>query len=533
MNKDDDEGNLSAEMEREIFNMKDIDKMTEFTDNQVFTNIDLNNKKNPSVKLFTDKKKSNAKIELDAGVKQIEDKISTFEKNIQKDDYDYNQQRKNDSDYEEENINDEIDTFTDKAVIIDRYHIIQKKLKEKNNQIDILRNQVENYKKRGNDVLDTIRNAKDTDMKDKKLIDLVKKNQDLNLKLEKYKLKESNLQKQLNETEKQLSELQKEMNNLEKNKNIPVDQMELNSLKKNLKQTETHLTEERNKLQLTKEENTKLNILIKREVGETFDINRALSDQNYFKPRSEIIEGLKTKIKTLENKIKVLTIDNNNNLNNNNSINNSILSQKSNNTQIVSPISTNVVPYSSYKKEKENLLKEIEKGRVELNKIKEQNSKLKSRKNVLEKELTSQKEQLTDKIKILLEKSDNDEKLIVAMKNELLKKGVNIGNYYEDQTFNLNQEIQKLRMQIKEKDKYINNITAILLPDKVGSDLSEINEQINSGTLSNIMNRISELERENQKLKNASEDAKISESLAKENAKLRMKIAQLESRING
>ena len=530
---DEDEGNLSAEMEREIFNMKDIDKMTEFTDNQVLTNIDLNDKKNPTQKILSDKQKKNSKIEVDAGVKQIEDKISNFEKNIQKEDYDYNQQRKNDSDYEEENINDEIDTFTDKAVIIDRYHIIQKKLKEKNNQIDILRNQIENYKKRGNEVLDSIRNAKDTDMKDKKLIDLVKKNQDLNLKLEKHKLKESNLQKQLNETEKQLSDLQKEMNNLEKNKNIPVDQMELNSLKKNLKQTETHLTEIRNKLQLTKEENTKLNILIKREVGETFDINRALSDQNYFKPRAEIIEGLKTKIKTLEGKLKIL--ENNSNLNNNISqiTNNSILSQKTNQTNVVSPISTNVVPYSSYKKEKDNLLKEIEKGRTELNKIKEQNSKLKSRKNVLEKELTSQKEQLTDKIKILLEKSDNDEKLIVAMKNELIKKGVNIGNYFEDQTFNLNQEIQKLRMQIKEKDKYINNITAILLPDKIGSDINDLNEQINSGTLSNIMNRISELEKENKRLKNGSEDAKISESLAKENAKLRMKIAQLESRLSG
>ncbi len=44
------------------------------------------------------------------------------------------------------------------------------------------------------------------------------------------------------------------------------------------------------------------------------------------------------------------------------------------------------------------------------------NSKLKTRKNVLEKELKDQKEQLTDKIKILLEKSDNDEKLITAMK---------------------------------------------------------------------------------------------------------------------
>ena len=37
---DEDEGNLSAEMEREIFNMKDIDKMTEFTDNQEITNIE-------------------------------------------------------------------------------------------------------------------------------------------------------------------------------------------------------------------------------------------------------------------------------------------------------------------------------------------------------------------------------------------------------------------------------------------------------------------------------------------------------------
>ena len=52
------------------------------------------------------------------------------------------------------------------------------------------------------------------------------------------------------------------------------------------------------------------------------------------------------------------------------------------------------------------------------------------------------------------------------MKNELLKKGVNIGNYFEDATFNLNQEILKLRQQIKEKDKYINNLTAMLIPDK-------------------------------------------------------------------
>ena len=61
---DEDEGNLSAEMEREIFNMKDIDKMTEFTDNQVLTNIDLNDKKNPTQKILSDKQKKNSKIKI-------------------------------------------------------------------------------------------------------------------------------------------------------------------------------------------------------------------------------------------------------------------------------------------------------------------------------------------------------------------------------------------------------------------------------------------------------------------------------------
>ena len=45
------------------------------------------------------------------------------------------------------------------------------------------------------------------------------------------------------------------------------------------------------------------------------------------------------------------------------------------------------------------------------------------------------------------------------------------------------------------------------------------------------MNRLAQLELENKKLKNKSEETKISESLAKENAKLRMKIADLEDKL--
>ena len=230
---------------------------------------------------------------------------------------------------------------------------------------------------------------------------------------------------------------------------------------------------------------------------------------------------------------KLQLIENNNVLNNSN-INNSSTTNNNNNSNI----SLNVIPYQTYKKDKDNLNKEIENKKNEIKKLNDMNSKLKSRKNVLEKELKDQKEQLTDKIKILLEKSDKDEKLITAMKNELLKKGVNIGNYFEDATFNLNQEILKLRQQIKEKDKYINNLTAMLIPDKnnnviINNQNNNVNNNNNNMDvdMNNIMNRLAQLELENKQLRNKSEETKISESLAKENAKLRMKIADLEDKL--
>ena len=448
---------------------------------------------------------------------------------MKKEDVDYDRNIKNDSDYEEDYINDDIDTFTDKAVIVSRYQLIQKKLKDKDNQLEILRSQLSNIKDKQNNILDSIKNSKSADIKDKKLIDLVKKNQDLSLKIERHKLKENNLQKQLTETEKKLADLRNEMDNLEKNKNIPVDKLELNSLKKNLKQNESHLSEVRNKLQLTKEENVKLNILLRREVGDSFDINRAMTDKNYFKPRAEIIEGLKAKIKQLE---KVIQVNNMQNNSNNNSISGVTLPPI--------PTSANIIPYSQYKKEKEEMINNLEKTKEDLIRVTEQNNKLKLRRNVLEKELKSQKEQLTDKIKILIEKSDNDEKLITAMKNELLKKGVNVGNYYENETFNLKQQISKLKDQLKEKEKYINEMNAMFIPE-VGNKLQKINSpnissgsaRIDDATLTAVMNRLAELEKENKELKTmgGSEDSKISESLARENAKLRMKIADLEDRL--
>jgi len=521
-----EEDDLDAEMEKRIFDMNDIDKMQNFVDNQVLTNIKLNNDKTKSKKVHTDKDNQEKKSNL----KKVESKISQFEKAMTKQNSDYNKNLKNDSDYEEEFINDEIDAFTDKAVIVNRYNIIQKKLKDKDSQLEELRAQLNSIKDKQNNILDSIKNSKSADVKDKKLIDLVKKNQDLSLKIERHKLKENNLQKQLEETEKKVKDLRSEIDNLEREKNISVDKVELSSLKKTLKQSESHLSEVRNKFQLTKEENIKLNILLKREVGDTFDLNRALTDKNYFKPRAEIIEGLKAKIKQLEKVIQVNNIKNN--LNNNN-----------NSGELTLPpiqSSTSIIPYSQYKREKEEMTVSLEKVKNELSQINEQNNKLKVRRNVLEKELKSQKEKLTDKIKILIEKSDNDEKLIEAMKNELLKKGINVGNHYENETFNLKQEINKLNAQLKEKEKYISEMNAMLIPD-AGNKLQKINptttegsiSSIDDSTLTAIMNRLAELEKENKELKTngGGEDSKISESLARENAKLRMRIADLEDRL--
>jgi hypothetical protein len=205
-----------------------------------------------------------------------------------------------------------------------------------------------------------------------------------------------------------------------------------------------------------------------------------------------------------------------------------------------------MITYSQYKKEREELQNKIEKTKNDMNQLTDQNNKLKSRRNVLEKELKSQKEQLTEKIKILIEKSDNDEKLITALKNELLKKGVNVGNFYENETFNLKQEISKLRDQLKLKEKYINVMNAMFIPStgnkllkkNIGDDdqnkIISGNSKIDDATLTAVMNRLAELEKENKELKTlggGGEDSQIAESLARENAKLRMKIADLEDKL--
>ena len=85
------------------------------------------------------------------------------------------------------------------------------------------------------------------------------------------------------------------------------------------------------------------------------------------------------------------------------------------------------------------------------------------------------------------------------MKNELLKKGVNIGNYFEDETFNLRQQVSKLQDQLKEKEKYINEMNAMFIPEsgnqlrKISGPISSGSSKIDDATLTAVMNRLAEL----------------------------------------
>ena len=85
-------------------------------------------------------------------------------------------------------------------------------------------------------------------------------------------------------------------------------------------------------------------------------------------------------------------------------------------------------------------------------------------------------------------------------------------------------------------------MNTMFIPE-VGNKIQKINSpnvssgssKIDDATLTAVMNRLAELEKENKELKTlggGGEDSKIAESLARENAKLRMKIADLEDRLS-
>lgn len=405
----------------------------------------------------------------------------------------------------------------DKFELYKRYTLAIKRYEYSQSQILSLSNTLSNERIKYKEMLDSLKNDSSLEFKDKKLIELSKKVSDLNIKLEKMKLNEK-------EQQSKIVLLESKSNNLNKSKEGTMNNMIINQnnsflkgekenqveesdvqMKKKQKQLENKISELLNKNQTIKNENIRLEGILKREIGDGYE--KEISKENW-KGKAEMIEILKGRIKQLEQVIS----------------NKDLLNQGSfdENTGAV-PLSlasihtnklSNSVPFSQYKKEKEEFKKEITLLQQEKEKLNLEYSRTKSRKEVLEKELKSQKDDLTSKIKILLEKNDNDEKLISALNRELEKRtGKSITG--EDVVFNMKQEIIGLREEIKEKNIKYEKLEKQIL----GSGKSEI-------SLLGLLEKVDYLEMENRELKNNTGEGKIYDALARENASLRLKLYQ-------
>ena len=434
-------------------------------------------------------------------------------------------------------LREEINISTiDKKDLHRRYTLLLKRYNNSQGQVLELNKLLTEERKKQKDVIDMLK--KDTtDLKDKKLIDMAKKVSDLNIRIEKYKLQEKDFlakikhleaakannqaSEALKESKDNLIDMTNPSNIINKDKDKTVNSDDLSLLKKRIKQLEARTSELINKNQQLKTDNSKLESILKKEFGDNYE---SIISKDNFKGRAETIEVLKGKLKLYEQIINNGQYQSNStqeiinqmqeydvkdiNTNNNNLIPLSLTNNH------ISKLSTNVVPFNQYKKEKEDFKKEIQLLSQEKEKLNSENNKLKSRKDVLEKELKSQKESLTSKLKILLEKNDNDEKLINALNRELEKKtGKSITG--EDIQFNLKQEIVGLREQLKEKTSQIEKLENKIL----GTGKSDV-------SLLGLLEKIEYLEQENKELKSNTGEGKIYEALAKENAALRLKLLQ-------
>jgi len=106
---------------------------------------------------------------------------------------------------------------------------------------------------------------------------------------------------------------------------------------------------------------------------------------------------------------------------------------------------------------------------------------------------------------------------------------INLNNNYnfnESPVFNLQQENAKLRKDLREKEAFINNLNTSLVNENSKTGENSV------ASFSSLVNKLKELEDENKQLKSKDDNGKIFEQIAKDNAKLRLKIRELEDKIN-
>ncbi|CAK64446.1 unnamed protein product (macronuclear) [Paramecium tetraurelia] len=406
------------------------------------------------------------------------------------------QEEDNQFDQEYEQNNQQIDEFEQRykqnqTSSEDEEHYQQRSLQQNSkveqlprpqNKIEAIQKQLEFYKKQPPKTLaeecEDVINSKNETLKDRKIRELVQKNRQLLLSYEKEKQSRKKLEEQVNkalkETDEGIKALDKSIPKAPIPKADPLakalkgsesqkeDLGVADDFKNKFKEADKKVQEQRVKLQQVKTELNKAMRIIQREVGENANLDQLLMDENGWKGRAQQIEILKSKVKDLNSKL-------------------GSSSQYSDVSQM-SKQSKSEAKNNSDKQQYELLKSQYEAVRVENENLQQKIKAVSSRRQILEDQIKDVKVEYEKNKKILLEKSENDDKYIFALKSELdkLKKNqpqsetkIVYKPADDEETRKLRQELKYCKEEIGRNEQMIKELIA----EKVNRSKQELPQQ--------------------------------------------------------
>ncbi|CAG9315666.1 unnamed protein product [Blepharisma stoltei] len=358
------------------------------------------------------------------------------------------------------------------------------------------------------------------DYRDKKLMELAKKNRTLQVALESEKNRAARAMEEVNKLREQLLKTQTTKG---WKHDAPPQPPEENFKQKYLA-LDKQYQEIKQKYHNTKDELKKAIRIIEREVGE-FESLDQLSKSETWRGRAQQIDTLKSKLNDLKR-------------------------QASTRGKADEISSATVTSFRSEaggaeerRREIQNLNEQLNKALEELDSWKKKAQGSSSRKAAVEKELKESKEKHKSHIKTLLEKSENDDMLIASLKEELdrVRKSKGIVVKQEPasqqkeieelnwQLVNLHKLVSDLQEEVKEKDGILElykNFKGDEGEEEVENEI-EYKERIRD-LESEVLNLRIQLDKKNA----GSEDTKIIKDLSSQNARLRSKVNELTEEVS-
>ena len=315
----------------------------------------------------------------------------------------------------------------------------------------------------------------------------------------------------------------------------------ITELKKKLKKQDERIVKLRNESQKYKQDYDKAMKVIEREVGEGQTVEEILKSESSWKGRAQKIEMLKAKIKQLKfdpwESVSGQTFQS------------EISIPKSHAEKNLETLGTNRA------RELDKIKEELIEARDQLDTMTQKYKGASSRKTAIENEMKELKSLMASKVKVLLDKSENDDKLINLLReeNKRLKSGkgqkastktTDSKQSEEDQEtiYNLKNDNAKLKSDIivlkadaSKKEAKINELlkNCIGAPDEILEEkeaiINDLEEQVDKLMRENFLlknNKTDQFTRKSQ-----TESEQIIKDLSQQNAKLRMKVADLTEKI--